>query len=73
MSVFALLFIAAFFQARATCNVEFATDDRIDPLGFALCVKIESPKHIAVIGEGKMIHPEFRRPAYETGYTRGTI
>ena len=55
---FALIRAAIFFQPRRLGEIQFTTDEGLDPFGFRLIVELDRAVQIAVVGERHRAHPE---------------
>ncbi len=59
------LFAARLVRPRTGGDVELAPDDGVDLRGLAFLVEFQGPEHVAMVGQGEMLHPELFRTGNE--------
>ena len=60
-------------KARPRCHINLTADHRIDSFLFRRPVEINHPIHIAMVGNGDILHAKFLRPAHQLADLTGAI
>ena len=53
-----------FIESRSRCNIDFASEDRLNPCCSCRTVKIDHTIHDTMIRDRHAVHPEFFYPGY---------